>query len=165
MSALDVSVQAQILNLLADIQDDFDLSFMFISHNIGVVKHISDRVAIMYLGKIAEVGDVEDVFTPPYHPYTEALLSAVPHADPFRETDRIFLEGAVPSPIDPPSGCPFQTRCPRKIGDVCETELPGLESVDDGHRIACHLSVEEMSDSTLSVGTAQATTESDSPAD
>jgi peptide/nickel transport system ATP-binding protein len=165
VSALDVSVQAQILNLLADIQDDFDLSFMFISHNIGVVKHISDRVAIMYLGKIAEVGDVEDVFTPPYHPYTEALLSAVPHADPFRETDRIFLEGAVPSPIDPPSGCPFQTRCPRKIGDVCETELPELESVDDGHRIACHLSAEEMSDSTLSVGTAHATTESDSPAD
>ena len=93
-----------------------------------------------------EFGTVEDVFSPPFHPYTESLLSAVPHPDPTRETDRILLEGTVPSPVDPPSGCPFQTRCPRKIGDRCETEVPELEAVgDDGHVVSCHLSVEEMS--------------------
>ncbi|WP_042662670.1 ABC transporter ATP-binding protein [Haloferax sp. ATB1] len=146
VSALDVSVQAQILNLLNEIQDDENISFLFISHNIGVIRHICDRVAVMYLGKIAEFGSIEQVFSPPFHPYTESLLSAVPHANPDRETDRILLEGSVPSPINPPSGCPFQTRCPKKIGDVCERDLPELEAVDGGdHYISCHLSDEEMS--------------------
>ncbi|WP_254546520.1 dipeptide ABC transporter ATP-binding protein [Halomarina pelagica] len=147
VSALDVSVQAQILNLLDEIQAEEGISYLFISHNIGVVRHICDRVAVMYLGKIAEIGSIEQVFSPPFHPYTESLLSAVPHADPTREVDRILLEGSVPSPIDPPSGCPFQTRCPRKIGDVCERDEPALEGADDdAHRIACHLSAEEMSE-------------------
>ncbi|ELZ69198.1 peptide ABC transporter ATP-binding protein [Haloferax prahovense DSM 18310] len=146
VSALDVSVQAQILNLLNEIQEDENISFLFISHNIGVIRHICDRVAVMYLGKIAEFGSIEQVFSPPFHPYTESLLSAVPHANPDRETDRILLEGSVPSPINPPSGCPFQTRCPKKIGDVCEQELPELESVGGAdHYISCHLSEEEMS--------------------
>ncbi|RDZ57434.1 glutathione ABC transporter ATP-binding protein [Haloferax sp. Atlit-10N] len=146
VSALDVSVQAQILNLLNEIQEDENISFLFISHNIGVIRHICDRVAVMYLGKIAEFGSIEQVFSPPFHPYTESLLSAVPHANPDRETDRILLEGSVPSPINPPSGCPFQTRCPKKIGDVCEQELPELEAVGGAdHYISCHLSEEEMS--------------------
>ena len=148
VSALDVSVQAQILNLLNDIQAERGISFLFISHNIGVVRHICDRVAVMYLGTIAEIGTVEQLFEPPYHPYPESLLSAVPHADPGRKTDRILLEGSVPSPIDPPSGCRFHTRCPKKIGEVCEQEVPELEEKQEGtgHEISCHLSVEEMSE-------------------
>ncbi|WP_435320548.1 dipeptide ABC transporter ATP-binding protein [Haloarchaeobius sp. TZWSO28] len=146
VSALDVSVQAQILNLLNEVQEDYGLSYLFISHNIGVVKHICDRLAVMYLGKIAEFGTVQEVFSPPFHPYTESLLSAVPHADPTKRTDRILLDGTVPSPIDPPSGCPFRTRCPKKIGEVCETDEPELESVSaTGHRISCHLSEAQMS--------------------
>ncbi|WP_435361970.1 dipeptide ABC transporter ATP-binding protein [Haloarchaeobius sp. DFWS5] len=147
VSALDVSVQAQILNLLDEVQEEFGLSYLFISHNIGVVKHICDRLAVMYLGEIAEFGTIEEVFSPPFHPYTEALLSAVPNADPTDVTDRILLEGSVPSPIDPPSGCAFRTRCPKKIGEICETDDPELAAVSDtGHRIACHLSEEEMSE-------------------
>jgi peptide/nickel transport system ATP-binding protein len=147
VSALDVSVQAQILNLLNEIQAEEGISYLFISHNIGVVRHICDRVAVMYLGKIAEFGSISQVFSPPFHPYTESLLSAVPHADPRRKTDRILLEGSVPSPIDPPSGCPFQTRCPKKIGDVCEEDVPALdERGDTGHHISCHLSLDEMSE-------------------
>jgi oligopeptide/dipeptide ABC transporter ATP-binding protein len=149
VSALDVSVQAQILNLLNEIQAEENISYLFISHNIGVVRHICDRLAVMYLGEIVEFGSIRQVFSPPFHPYTESLLSAVPHANPNRRTDRILLEGSVPSPINPPSGCSFQTRCPRKIGDVCEQEDPSLEAMNDAsHCISCHLSEDEMSERT-----------------
>ncbi len=153
VSALDVSVQASILNLLETLREDYGSSYLFISHDLSVVNHITDRIAVMYLGHLVEVGSTEAIFKPPYHPYTRALLSSNPSPDPTAESSRIHLEGDVPSPRDTPSGCPFHTRCPQKIGDVCEQEKPELEDVDtsddSSHRIACHLEEAEMSKESL----------------
>ncbi|WP_370152934.1 dipeptide ABC transporter ATP-binding protein [Ferrovibrio sp.] len=139
VSALDVSVQAAIINLLADLQTERQTTLLFISHDLSVVRYLADRVAVMYLGKIMEYGRVEDVFAPPYHPYTEALLSAVPVADPNVKSKRIVLEGKPPSVLERPAGCPFATRCHRKIGDICDEQPPPEQRFGPGHRIACHL--------------------------
>ncbi len=142
-SALDVSVQAAILNLLADLQRDEKSSYVFISHDLGVVRYLSDRIAVLYLGRIMELGSAEQVFSGPHHPYTEALLSAVPRVDGAPES-RIRLEGEVPSAADPPSGCVFHTRCPRRIEGLCETTVPPLVEVEPEHRMACHIPVDEL---------------------
>ena len=138
VSALDVSIQAQIINLLLDLQDEFDLSYLFIAHDLAVVEHISDRVAVMYLGKIVEEADSKDLYSNPRHPYTRALLSAVPEPDPKRKKNRILLTGDVPSPINPPSGCPFHTRCP-EAGPRCSVEVPAGIAVAEGHQSYCLL--------------------------
>ena len=142
-SALDVSVQAAILNLLADLQARQDVSYIFISHDLAVVRYLSDQIAVLYLGRIMELGPSEEVFAGPHHPYTEALLSAVPKLDR-TGTSRIRLEGEIPSAVNPPSGCVFHTRCPRKIGAICESEEPPLAEAYPGHVIRCHLSYEEL---------------------
>ncbi len=137
-SALDVSVQSQILNNLEDLQRDFGLTYLFISHNLIVVKYLSDRVAVMYLGKIVESAPTDELFDRPLHPYTEALLSAIPVPDPNHKCCRIILEGDVPTPINPPSGCRFHTRCSKRI-DICDKVEPQLKDYGNEHFVACHL--------------------------
>jgi peptide/nickel transport system ATP-binding protein/oligopeptide transport system ATP-binding protein len=138
VSALDVSIRAQILNLLKELQADFGLSYIFISHDLGVVKHISDRIAVMYLGRIVETGTADEVFGNPRHPYTRALLSAIPVASPEARRDRKILQGDVPSPINPPPGCHLHTRCPY-AQEVCRIDRAPLYEAGPGHRSACHL--------------------------
>jgi peptide/nickel transport system ATP-binding protein len=139
VSALDVSIQAQVINLLDELQEEFDLTYLFIAHDLSVVHYVSDRVAIMYLGKIVEEGPTDAVFARPAHPYTQALMAAVPVVDKAARRERIILEGNVPSPIDPPHGCRFHTRCFAKIGAICEEEEPVFTMVGQGHQAACHL--------------------------
>jgi len=139
VSALDVSIQAQIINLLEDLQKEFDLTYLFVAHDLGVVRHVADRIAVMYLGKIVEIGNAADVYNNPIHPYTLSLLSAVPIPDPRANAARqqIILEGDVPSPADPPSGCRFHTRCPYAT-EICSTDQPELIDHGNGHFAACH---------------------------
>ncbi|WP_100374701.1 ABC transporter ATP-binding protein [Bacillus sp. FJAT-45037] len=138
VSALDVSVQSQILNLMEDLKDEFKLTYVFIAHDLSVVKHISDRVGVMYLGRMVELAGKDSLYESPLHPYTKALLSAVPVPDPDMVSERIILEGDVPSPSNPPSGCTFHTRCSECM-DICRSERPILQEVGEGHFVACHL--------------------------
>jgi peptide/nickel transport system ATP-binding protein/oligopeptide transport system ATP-binding protein len=137
VSALDVSIQAQILNLLKKLQRDLDLTFLFISHDLSVVRHISDRVMVMYLGKVVEIADKHSLFSQPLHPYTKALFSSIPIIDKQHRKERIILKGDIPSPLNPPTGCSFHTRCPFAT-DKCKVEIPALREINTTHKVACH---------------------------
>ncbi len=138
VSALDVSIQSQILNLMQDLKDEFGLTYVFIAHDLSVVKHFCDRVAVMYLGRIVELADKQSLYREPKHPYTQALLSAVPKPDPNASNERIILQGEVPSPANVPQGCVFNTRCPQ-VMDICRQQRPALQQTSAGHMTACHL--------------------------
>lgn len=138
VSALDVSVQSQVLNLLKDLQKEFDLTFLFIAHDLSVVKHMSDRIGVMYLGNMVEIANKDSLYSGPLHPYTKALISAIPSPDPRQKKERIILSGDVPSPINPPTGCPFHPRCPVAM-EECSKTKPILKEVKPSHRVACHL--------------------------
>lgn len=138
VSALDVSVQAQIINLLKELQEKRNLTYLFISHDLSVVEHISDTIGVMYLGGLVETGSTEDIFANPLHPYTEALFSAIPMPDPDLKRNRIILEGNIPSPANPPAGCKFHTRC-RKCMEICKTKIPEAKDMGNGHMVRCHL--------------------------
>ena len=138
VSALDVSIQAQVLNLLNELKHDLDLTYIFVAHDLSVVEYISDRVGVMYLGNFVEVGEKEKIYSNPMHPYTQALLSAVPVPDPTAKRERILLEGSIPSAHKPPTGCKFHTRCPKSM-ECCKTQAPERYEVDDGHYVYCHL--------------------------
>ena len=144
MSSLDVSVQASILNLLNRLQAEHGTSLLFISHDIAVVGYLSDYVGVLYLGQLMEIAPAKALFDPPYHPYTEALLSALPLLDPSASQERVRLEGEIPSPLAPPTGCPFHTRCPRFLGQICEDETPTWQDSKTGTRIFCHIPLEEL---------------------
>jgi len=145
VSALDVSIQSQVLNLMQKLQEELKLTYIFISHDLGVVRHISDRVAVMYLGKIVELADSESLYSEPLHPYTQALLSAVPIPDPEFNREQIILKGDIPSPSNPPTGCTFHTRCPFAM-DKCKVEMPEFKEVRSGRSVACHLYSESNND-------------------
>ena len=149
VSALDVSVQAAVTDLLMEIQREHKTTLLFISHDLSIVRYLSDRVMVMYLGHVVELGTTDQVFSPPYHPYTEALLSAVPIADTKVKKKHIVLEGDIPSAMNPPSGCPFQTRCGWKSkvpGGLCEKEVPPVRFLAEGHQVKCHLSDDDFAD-------------------
>lgn len=141
MSALDVSIQAQILNLLQDLQEQFHLTYLFIAHDLSVVEHISDRVGVMYVGKLVEMAETEELFVHPKHPYTEALLSAAPKTNPEMKSKRIILSGEIANPANPPSGCYFHPRC-KYARDICRQQMPAWEEVTPGHYAACHFAHE-----------------------
>ncbi|MNP22672.1 Oligopeptide transport ATP-binding protein OppF [compost metagenome] len=143
MSALDVSIQSQVLNLLQDLQEEYGLTYLFISHDLSVVEHISDRIGVMYLGSLVETADKDTLYDRPLHPYTQALLSSVPVPDPSLKKERIILKGDLPSPVDPPTGCRFHTRCPSCM-EICKQHVPVFREVEPGHELACHLFDEEM---------------------
>ena len=138
-SSLDVSVQAEILNLLKKLREEFDLTYVFITHDLYLARIITEKIAIMYLGKIMEHGDTESIFKNPLHPYTKALFSVIPKLDPQKRTEKIILKGEIPSPVDPPLGCRFHTRCMKKIGEICEKVPPPLKEIEEKHFVSCHL--------------------------